>query len=148
MATKLPADQVPFDKAGNNNGKLDGAEVEEYNNAASAAAVPQDTTAKPKSGTDVDTAVTRLTYESAKALLTKSIESLEVNLKFTKEDILAFMEIFKKEQDKQIAKTVTTSSTKTTPGVGEAGVDKVVSGTQKSEYPSFFNPTQSTKETP
>lgn len=140
----LTPEQQAFDA--NKDGKLTGAEVTSYNDAVTASTVPLSTTANPKSGTDVDTSVTRLTYESAKALLEKSIESLGEPLKLTNEDIKRFMEIFKAEQDKQIAKTVTTSATKTTPGVGENAVDKVVSSTQKSEYPSFFNPTQTAQD--
>lgn len=139
----LTVEQQGFDY--NKDKKLTGSEVTDYNNAAAAAAVPEGTN-NPKAGSGVSTAVTRLNYESAKALLEKSVEGLEVNLKFTKEDILAFMEIFKKEQDKQIAKTVVTSSSKTTPGAGEGAVDKTVESTQKAEYPSFFNPTQTAQD--
>lgn len=117
-------------------GKLSPEEQASYNQATA----PQSDADNPKSGTDVSTAAVRLNYESAKALLEKSVEALEVKVKFTKEDINAFMALFKKEQDKQIAKTVTTTAGKTTPGVGEAGVDKVVANTQKNEFPSFFNP--------
>ena len=134
----LTVEQQAFDS--NKDGRLTGSELTNYNDAVTAAAEPENEANRPKSGTDVSTAVTRLNYESAKALLEKSVEALEVNVKFTKEDINAFMEMFKKEQNKQIAKTVTTSASKTTPGVGEGAADKVIAGTQKQEFPSFFNP--------
>jgi hypothetical protein len=123
-------------------GKLSEAERANFDKSQ----VPLGTAGGPTSGTSVNTAATRLNYQSAKELLEKSIEGLEVNLKFTKEDILAFMEIFKKEQDKQIAKTVVTSSSKTTPGAGENAVANTVESTQKNEYPSFFNPTQTAQD--
>jgi hypothetical protein len=136
----LPAEQVPFDKAGNDNGKLDGAEVTAYDNAKASSGVPDSSSNNAAAGTSVDTEVTRLTYNSAKDLLQKSIDSLELNVKLTKDDINSFMKLFEAEQNKQIAKTVTSSNKKVTPGTGDNAVDVSASGSKTSQYVSFFKP--------
>ena len=99
-----------------------------------------DTGNKASVGSSTDTTVTRLTYQSAKALLEAAVKDAGWNGKLTPEDIHAFVDLFAKEQDKQIAKTVTASSDKTTAGATPDAVDKVVSGTKTTKFPSFFDP--------
>lgn len=121
-------------------GKLTGSELTDYTTAVSSGATLETNTNNPKSGTDVATEVTRLTYNSARDLLQKSIDSLELNIKLTKDDINSFMKLFDAEQNKQIAKTVTSTAGKVTPGTGDNAVDTSTSGSKTSQYVSFFKP--------
>lgn len=136
----LSAEAQKFDK--NGDGILTGSEVTEYTNSASDVTGLQSSQGNPKSGTTTSTEVTRLNYQSAKDLLQKSIDALEVNVKFSKDDINAFMALFEAEQNKRIAKTVTTTGSTTTPGTGDKPVDVTSGSSRVTEYPSFFNPSE------
>lgn len=138
MAEKLSPEGQKYDV--NGDGKLTGAEVTEYTNAVSGSTQLVGGSGNPTSKTTVSTEVTRLNYQSAKDLLQKSIDALEVNVKFTKDDIKAFMALFEAEQNKSIAKTITTTGSTTTPGTGEKPVDVTAASNKTTEYPSFFNP--------
>lgn len=135
----LTADEAKFDIPPKD-GKLSPAERAAYLQATGQTGDSNTDPNNPTSGTDVDTEVTRLTYNSAKDLLQKSIDSLELNVKLTKDDINSFMKLFEDEQNKQIAKTVTSSNKKTTTGTGENAVDVSTGGSKTSQYVSFFKP--------
>lgn len=123
-------------------GKLSPEEKAKYLTAAGASGIPQGGTGNPTARTTTSTEVTRLNYQSAKDLLQKSIDALQVNVKFSKDDINAFMALFEAEQNKNIAKTITTTGSTTTPGTGEKPVDVTAASNKTTEYPSFFNPSQ------
>jgi hypothetical protein len=87
-----------------------------------------------------DTKVVRLNFQSAKGLLQKVMDEANFMGKLTSDDINKFMELFKKAQDKQIEKVVTTTSSKTTQGATEDAATQVAESTKKQEFPSFFDP--------
>ena len=91
-------------------------------------------------GTSVDTKVIRLNFQSAKGLLQKVMDEANFMGKLTSDDINKFMELFKKAQDKQIEKVVTTTSSKTTKGATADAATQVAESTKKQEFPSFFDP--------
>jgi len=94
----------------------------------------------PKSGTSTSTAVTKLTYESAKALMQKAAEDADFIGKFSKADIEEFMKEFDIKQNSMIAKTVTSTASKTTALGTADGASRTVESTAKQEFPSFFKP--------
>jgi hypothetical protein len=134
----LPADQVPFDA--NGNGKLEGAELTNYTASilAGLAALNSGNTG-PKVGTDVSTKKTKLTTETARALMETAAEANGYMGKFSSADIAEFIKDFNKEQDLQIEKVVTTTASTPTPAVG-TGPAKVASSSSTTEYPSLFKP--------
>jgi hypothetical protein len=139
MGTLTP-DQVPFD---NNpkDGKLSPAEQANYdtekvkaNNSGSNG---------PKSGTSVDTSVTKLTKESARALMEKAAEAADYMGTFSDADVAQFMKEFDAEQALNVAKVITKTASKTTTGgTTAAAVDITADSTAKTEYPSAFKPEQ------
>ena len=136
----LPADQVPFDE--NGDGKLTGSEMTNYTNKAIADAFSNSSSANPKSGTDVSTGKTKLTTESARAMMETAAEDADYMGKFSKADVAQFIKDFDEEQARQVAKVITTTASKTTVGATAGAVDKTASSTAKTEYPSFFKPTE------
>jgi hypothetical protein len=95
----------------------------------------------PKSGTDVSTSKTKLTYNSALAIMQIAAENAGYSAKFSKADVEQFMEEFDAEQNRQIEKVITSTSQKLTPGGTTPGaVDKTAASTVKTEFPSFFKP--------
>ena len=101
-------------------------------------------TSTAQSGTQ--TSVTRLTYNSAKALLETAVAEAGFAGKLTADDIKTFMEQFKTAQDKQIEKIVTTAKTKIVPGATPEATKKVVESVAREEFPSFFKPTDFAKD--
>lgn len=96
-----------------------------------------------KSGTDVSTKKTKLTVESARALMETAAEAAGYMGKFSTADIAQFIKEFDAEQARQIEKVITSTSQKVTPGGTTPGaIDKTLESTSKTEYPSFFNPLQ------
>jgi hypothetical protein len=96
-----------------------------------------------KSGTSVSTSKTKLTTNTARALMEVAAQASDYTGKFTSADITQFINEFNAEQGLQIEKVVTSTAQKVTPGGTTAGaVDKTIETTAKTEYPSFFNPTQ------
>jgi hypothetical protein len=93
-------------------------------------------------GTSIDTKVTRLTYQAAKELLQKVMDEANFMGQLTSDDIKKFMDLFKKAQDAQIEKVVTTTSSKTTKGATEEAATQVAETTKKQEFPSFFDPAE------
>jgi hypothetical protein len=95
---------------------------------------------RAQSGTSTTSEATRLTFNSAKALLEATMASIDFKGKLTAADINEFMAAFKAEQDKQIGKVVVSSNSKTTAGATPDAAKKVAESTFKQEYPSFFDP--------
>jgi hypothetical protein len=138
MGTLTP-DQVPFD---NNpkDGKLSPAEQAKYdtekvkaNNSGSNG---------PKSGTSVDTSVTKLTKESARAYLQDAADASDYMGTFSDADVAQFMKEFDAEQARNVAKVITKTASKTVPGATTDAVTKTAETTAKTEYPSAFKPTE------
>lgn len=101
-------------------------------------------TSTAQSGTQ--TSVTRLTYNSAKALLETAMAEAGFAGKLSADDIKNFMEKFKTAQDKQIEKIVTTARTKIVPGATPEATKKIVESVAREEFPSFFKPTEFAKD--
>jgi hypothetical protein len=101
-------------------------------------------TSTAQSGTQ--TSVTRLTYNSAKALLETAMAEAGFAGKLSADDIKNFMEKFKTAQDKQIEKIVTSAKTKIVPGATPEATKKVVESVTREEFPSFFKPTDFAKD--
>jgi hypothetical protein len=96
-----------------------------------------------RSGTDVSTRKTKLNTASAKALIQAAAEAAGYTGKISGADVAEFIKEFDAEQARQIEKVVTSTAQKVTPGGTTPGaVDKTMETTAKTEYPSFFNPTE------
>jgi hypothetical protein len=107
----------------------------------SGASKPTDT-----SQSSSQTSVTRLTYNSAKAMLQDAMEEVGFAGKLTKADIEDFMKRFEKNQNEQIQKIITSSRTKIVPGATDEATKKVIESTAKQEFPSFFKPLEFAKD--
>jgi hypothetical protein len=136
----LTPEQVPFDE--NKDGKLTGSEMTNFTNNAIANAFSKDTSGNPKSGTDVSTGQTKLTKESARALMEEAAEASDYMGKFSSADVAQFMKEFDAEQARQVAKVITKTGSKTTVGATAGAVDSTASNTAKTEYPSYFKPAE------
>ena len=98
------------------------------------------------SQTSTQTSVTRLTYNTAKALLQETLKGMGTNYRLTEEIIKQFMVDFKEAQDKQIEKVVQTARTQIKPGATAEAQKKVIESVARQEYPSFFKPTDFASE--
>jgi len=132
--------QVPFDE--NKDGKLTGSEMTNYTTQIIANAFSSSTSNNPKSGTSIDTSVTKLTPESARALMETAAEAADYTGKFSNADVAQFMKEFDAEQKRQVEKVITTTAQKTTVGATPGAIDKTATTTAKTEYPSYFKPTE------
>jgi len=103
----LTPEQVPFDE--NKDGKLTGSEMTNYTTQTIANAFSGSTSNNPKSGTSVDTSITKLTPESARALMETAAEASDYMGKFSSADVAQFMKEFDAEQKRQIEKVITTT---------------------------------------
>jgi len=92
------------------------------------------------------TNVTRLTFNSAKAMLEDAMQEVGFAGQLSKADIEDFMKKFEKNQNAQIEKIVESSRTKITPGATEDALKKVFESTARQEYPSFFKPLDFAKD--
>lgn len=130
------------------NGKLEGAEVVAYINSAVAGAssTSGDKTRNPQAETSTSTVKTKLTANTALEIMNLAAQEAGYIGKFTTADVKQFMKEFDAEQNLQIEKVITSSASKLTPGAGKGAVDKTISSTAKTEYPSFFNPAQFTSD--
>jgi hypothetical protein len=100
-----------------------------------------------QSGTNTSTSKTKLTNNTALAIMQKAAEAVGYSVKFTAADVAQFMKEFDAEQARQIEKVVTSTASKVTPGGTTAGaVDKTISSTAKTEFPSLFDPGQFTSD--
>jgi hypothetical protein len=98
------------------------------------------------SQTSSQTSVTKLTYNSAKAMLQDAMKEAGFVGQLTKADIEDFMKRFEKNQNEQIEKIVTSSRTKITPGATDEATKKVLETTARQEFPSFFKPLEFAKD--
>lgn len=89
---------------------------------------------------NVQTSVTKLTYNSAKAMLQDAMKEADFVGQLTSADITKFMKQFDEEQSKQIEKIVTSSRSKIVPGATEDAEKKILESTARQEFPSFFKP--------
>lgn len=121
-----------------NKAKQDQEELDKI--APDLAGLQASTSDGPKSGTSTVTAATRLTYASAKAMMQKAAEDADYMGKFTKADVEEFMKEFETKQNSMMAKTITSSASKTTALGTPDGAKNVVESTAKQEFPSFFKP--------
>ena len=122
------------------NGKLEGAEVKAYaNSLVNSSSSSSGSDNSPQAGTNTSTTKTKLTANTALAIMKLAAEDAGYAAKFTDADVKQFMKEFDAEQSLQIEKVVTATASKLTPGAGEAAVDKTVSSTAKTEFPSFFD---------
>jgi hypothetical protein len=137
----LTKEQVPFDV--DKNGKLEGSEMTEYTNSILNSIVAiNNPTGGPRDTAEssTQTSVTRLTYNSAKAMLEAAMKEADFVGKLSSDDIKSFMNQFKAEQDKQIEKVITSARSKMTPGATEEATRKVIESVARQEFPSFFKP--------
>jgi hypothetical protein len=136
----LSKEQLPFDA--DKNGKLEGSEMTEYTSFIIASALGNNETDGPKSTAEssVQTSVTRLTYNTAKAMLEQAMKEADFVGKLSSDDIKSFMNAFKAEQDKQIEKVIISARSKMTPGATEEATKKVIESVARQEFPSFFKP--------
>jgi len=135
----LPADQVQFDVDGN--GKLEGAETIAYRDYLLGKVNAIDSSG-PKAGTGVSTVKTKLTAASARALMETAAEANGYMGKFSSADVTAFMQAFDAEQALQIEKVITSTASKVTPGTTTDAVTRTAESVAKTEYPSFFKPSE------
>jgi len=103
-------------------------------------------TRSPQSGTDTSTTKTKLTYNTALEIMRLAAEDAGYTAKFTSADVKQFMEEFDAEQNRQIEKVITSTSNKLIPGATDKAVDKTISSTATTEYPSFFDPGRFTSD--
>ena len=92
------------------------------------------------------TSVTRLTFNSAKAMLEDAMREIGFVGKLSKADIEDFMKRFEKNQNEQIEKIITSSRTKVVPGATDEAMKSVVESTARQEFPSFFKPLEFAKD--
>ena len=98
------------------------------------------------STTSSKTNVTKLTFNSAKAMLQDAMTEAGFVGQLTKADIEDFMKRFEKNQNEQIEKIIESSRTKITPGATEDAMKKVMESTARQEFPSFFKPLEFAKD--
>ena len=96
--------------------------------------------------TSTQTSATRLTYNTAKALLLETLKSTGINYKITADDIKNFRAEFKAAQDAQIEKVVQTARSQIKPGATADAQKKVIESVARQEFPSFFKPADFTSE--
>jgi hypothetical protein len=97
------------------------------------------------SQSSTQTSVTKLTYNSAKALLEAAMKEADFVGKLSADDIKDFMKAFEKEQNLQIEKIVTSARTQIKPGATAEAQKKIVESVARQEFPSFFKPTDFAK---
>jgi len=103
--------------------------------------------ANAKSGSDTSTSKIKLTTNSARAIMELAAKDAGYPTEFSPADIAQFIEEFDAEQKLQIEKVTTSTNQKLTPGgTTEGAVDKTVSSTIRTEFPSFFNAGTFTKD--
>ena len=92
------------------------------------------------------TTVTKLTFNSAKAMLEDAMKEAGFVGQLSKADIEDFMKRFEKNQNEQIQKIIESSRTKVAPGATEDALKKVMESTARQEFPSFFKPLEFAKD--
>jgi hypothetical protein len=92
------------------------------------------------------TSVTKLTFNSAKAMLQDAMQEVGFAGQLSKADIEDFMKRFEKNQNEQIEKIIESSRTKIVPGATEDALKQVFESTARQEFPSFFKPLDFAKD--
>ena len=92
------------------------------------------------------TSVTKLSYNTAKALLLDTLKGMGTNFKLDVDTIKQFMTEFEDAQNKQIQKVVQTASTQIKPGTSKESQKQVIESVARQEFPSFFKPTEFANE--
>ena len=92
------------------------------------------------------TNVTRLTFNSAKAMLQDAMKEVGFVGQLSRADIEDFMKRFEKNQNEQIEKIIESSRTKVVPGATEEALKQVFESTARQEFPSFFKPLEFAKD--
>lgn len=92
------------------------------------------------SGSSVSKSVTKLTYNSAKAMLEQAAKAAGYPKAFTDAEINDYIKKFNAKQNEQIAKVVTIAGKQSTPGATPEALSKVFEQTMQQEFPSFFKP--------
>jgi hypothetical protein len=92
------------------------------------------------------TNVTRLTFNTAKAMLQDAMKEAGFVGQLSKADIEDFMKRFEKNQNEQIEKIIESSRTKIVPGATDDALKKVMESTARQEFPSFFKPLEFAKD--
>lgn len=137
----LSPEQVPFDD--NGNGKLDGSELANYTAKVISDSLSVNKTNNAKAGTSASSKKTKLTPNSARALMELAAANAGYAGKFSTADVTQFIKEFDAEQARQVEKVITSTAQKVTPGgTTQDAVDKTAESTATTEYPSFFNPSQ------
>lgn len=136
----LSKEQAQFDL--DKNGKLEGSEMTDYTKFVIDSIKITNKTDGPTSTAEssVTTSATRLTYNSAKAMLEQAMKEADFVGKLSSDDIKSFMDAFKAEQDKQIEKVIIAARSKITPGATEEATKKIIESVARQEFPSFFKP--------
>jgi hypothetical protein len=138
----LTKDEMLFDK--NKNGVLEPSEQQSMDSLGAYLNVDEVAkTTNPKSGTSVSSKITKLTTQTARALMETAAEGADFIGKFSNADVEQFIKEFNAMQAMQVEKVVTSTAQKVTPGgATEGAVDKTVESTAKTEFPSFFKPSE------
>jgi len=89
---------------------------------------------------------TRLTFNSAKAMLAEAADAAGYPKTFSDAEINDYIKKFNAAQDEQIAKVITIASKKMTPDTNDSGKQKIFEQTMQEEFPSFFKPTEFAKD--
>ena len=97
-------------------------------------------------GTSTDRSVTKLTYNSAKAMLEEAAKEAGYPKTFSDKEINAYIKDFNAKQNEQIAKVVTIASKNIKPDTDDATKQRIIESTMREEYPSFFKPTEFAKD--
>jgi hypothetical protein len=135
----LTKDEALFDE--NSNGILEPSEKQMMDQIGSYLNVDAVSSNSAKSGTSTTSQLTKLTTNTARALMEAAAEAAGFTGKFTSLDIANFIKEFDKEQARQIEKVVTSTSQKSTSGgLTQDAADKTIESTVRKEFPSFFNP--------
>lgn len=138
----LTKDEMLFDK--NKNGVLEPSEQKSMDELAAYLNVDEKTTsANPKSSTSISSNVTKLTTQTARALMQAAAENADFIGKFSNADVAQFIKEFDAMQALQVEKVMTSTAQKITPGgTTQNAVDKTMESTARKEFPSFFKPAQ------
>lgn len=106
-------------------------------------------TSSEKTGTSTSStsrSVTKLTYNSAKAMLEEAAKAAGYPKTFTDAEINDYIKKFNTKQNEQIAKVITIASKNIAPDANDAAKQKVIESTMQQEFPSFFKPAEFAKD--
>ena len=111
-----------------------------FNNQIDLGGATQSVEKTATSTTDIAKSMTKLTYNSAKAMLEQAAKAAGYPKAFTDAEINEYIKNFNAKQAEQIAQVKTISSRKITPDANDATRQRVFEQTMQEEYPSFFKP--------